>query len=476
MDSVDEVVDSIGYAKVLVSLKPAATAAASSSALTEALSEFFSCEDGGQASSLRGASRQGADVTSSTAQPAPTVKVYPLLGLAIGTVAKFDVERLRADNRVNKIEIAPELSLIRPVAATAAKRPTTTTWGIERLNVPAAWAAGFTGAGVIVGHLDTGFDASHPALNGALHSFAEFDRTGEIIPGAPPRDSDEHGTHTAGTIAGRPTGRGRIGVAPGCTVASAMVIEGGDVINRILGGLEWIVSQGATVLSMSLGLRGYTPAFQSVINALLANDVLPVIAVGNEYANSSRSPGNYANVLSVGAMGADERVADFSGSQRFSRVLDPLVPDLVAPGVAVLSCVPGQKYAELDGSSMATPHIAGLAAILRQAAPTASATDVAAVIQASCVRPGSMSEDRANRGVPDVMKALAGLKVVVPLAAAQSSKAARKSRITNKSNSNLEPAAAEAISKGSKADRRTGGVKAPDWRSRAGRSAGRAKV
>ena len=414
MDSVDEMVDTIGYAKVLVSIRPAAIAATSSANLTRELSGFFNTEDRGQASNLQRASRRGEkESRSSAAGPEASVKIYPLLGLAIGMVTRSDVERLRADGRVGKIEIAPELSLIRPVAAAAARKPTGVTWGVNRLNVPAAWAAGFTGSGVIVGHLDTGFDASHPALQDALHAFAEFDLTGEIIPDAPPRDSDEHGTHTAGTIAGRRTGRGRIGVAPECTLASALVIEGGDVINRILGGLEWIVGQGATVLSMSLGLRGYTPAFQSVINALIANDVLPVIAVGNEFANSSRSPGNYANVLSVGAMNAQEGVADFSGSQRFSRVQEPLVPDLVAPGVAVLSCIPGGKYAELDGSSMATPHVAGLAAILRQAVPTASATDVEAAIQASCVRPVSMPEDRANRGVPDAIGALKQLGVII---------------------------------------------------------------
>lgn len=339
------------------------------------------------------------------------MKVYPLLGLAVGTVDGDGVEALKSDRRVDKIEVAPELSLIRPVEAGATRAVSGTTWGLKRISAPQAWAAGFTGEGIVVGHLDTGFDPSHPALSSALHEFAEFDLTGEQIAGAPPRDSGDHGTHTAGTIAGRPTVRGRIGVAPGATIASALVIEGGDVLSRILGGLEWIVGQGSTILSMSLGLRGFTPAFQSVINALRANDILPVVAVGNEFANSSRSPGNYANVLSVGAMDTADRVADFSGSQRFKRISDPLVPDLVAPGVGVLSAVPGGRYREMAGSSMATPHVAGLAALLRQAAPVASAADIEAAILSSCVLPSSMPADRANRGVPDAVRALALLGV-----------------------------------------------------------------
>src|SRR5204863_1085458 len=96
-------------------------------------------------------------------------------------------------------------------------------------------------------------------------------------------------------------------------------------------------------------------------------------AVGNEGPNTSRSPGNYANVLSIGAMDDRDRVADFSSSQRFQRDTNPLVPDLVGPGVGVLSCIPNNGYAEMDGSSMATPHIAGLAALLLQASPDATA-------------------------------------------------------------------------------------------------------
>src|SRR5262249_15570256 len=122
-------------------------------------------------------------------------------------------------------------------------------------------------------------------------------------------------------------------------------------------------------------------------------------------------PGNYGNVLSVGAMGEDDLVADFSSSQQFNRAADPLVPDIVGPGVDVISSVPGGGYASMDGTSMATPHIAGLAALLAQAAPTASADDLERAILQSCVRPATMPEERANRGVPDGPRALQALGV-----------------------------------------------------------------
>lgn len=156
---------------------------------------------------------------------------------------------------------------------------------------------------------------------------------------------------------------------------------------------------------MSLGLRDFTPAFEVVINGLRAAGILPVIAVGNEGPDTSRSPGNYANVLSVGALDHGDIVADFSSSQKFNRAEDPLVPDLVAPGVGVLSCIPGGRFAEMDGSSMATPHMAGLAALLFEAKPNATIEEVERAILASCQRPAGMIADRGNRGVPDAVRA-----------------------------------------------------------------------
>ncbi|MGY4354022.1 subtilisin [Bradyrhizobium sp. i1.7.7] len=304
---------------------------------------------------------------------------------------------LQADPQVGKVDKAPEISLIKPVEARPIKTGVGPTWGIKRLNVERLWQAGFTGQGVVVGHLDTGVDGKHPALAGAIKKFAEFDLAGDQVPNAPARDCGVHGTHTAGTIVGRPVSKGRFGVAPDAQLASAMVIERGQVIERILAGMDWVIGEGARVLSMSLGLRGFTPAFQSVIDALRAANVLPVIASGNEGPRTSRSPGNYANVLSIGAIDVHDVVPDFSSSQSFNRAISPLCPAIVAPGVAITSCVPGKKYETMNGTSMATPHVAGLAALLLQARPTATADQLEAAIIGSCARPEAMEEARANQ-------------------------------------------------------------------------------
>jgi subtilisin len=365
---------------------------------------------------------QDSALASATGRPEPPpVRYYPNLGLALGTVTRQGLAGLRADARVARVAGAPPLSLIRPVRMTAAPPLPETTWGVDALGVPRLWGEGLTGDGVLVGHLDTGVDGQHPALQGAVVSFAEFDPLGfEVEPAPQPHDTDGHGTHTAATIAGRPVAGQAVGVAPGASLSSAVVIEGGNVVARVLAGMNRFAGQvdpsRASILSMSLGFRGWLDDFLLITDALRARNILPVFAVGNEGPGTSRSPGNYHQALSVGAVDRGLVVAWFSSSQRLARRLDPIVPDLVAPGVGVVSARPGGGWISMDGSSMATPHVAGLAALLLQARPEATADQLEQAIFASCRRPPGMWEQRAGRGVPDAPRALAAL--LTPVAAA----------------------------------------------------------
>jgi subtilisin family serine protease len=378
--------------------------------------------------------RGGRRAEAPEAAPAvPKMRLYKNLGVILGTTDREGVAALLTDGRVRSCTGTPPISLIRPVAAGPARLSGAVTWGLDKLGIPAVWDAGFTGQGVLVGHLDTGVDGQHPALQGAIAQFAEFDLMGQPVPGAKPHDSDQHGTHTAGTIAGRKVRASAFGVAPEAKLASALVIEGGNVVARILGGMDWLVGLGAKVLSMSLGLRGYHEDFLPVIQLLRARGLLPVFAVGNEGPGTSRSPGNYVEALSVGACDENDQVAGFSSSQRFQRPNNPLVPDLVAPGTDVISCVPGGGYAQMSGTSMATPHIAGLAALLWQAKPAATVDEIESALFTSCQRPAGMLEERGNRGIPSGPRALAallGTEVPVPAAKkkTRTSRPARKPR------------------------------------------------
>jgi subtilisin len=453
MPAIDQAIAGLGHAKVLIALRPetggalAAAAAADPNAYAQAvrkdLETYFVSPDEQQYAPfpLTGlAVRRPGSRAAAAAAPGqelahrPRIRVFPRLGLAVGLVDDRGLGSLRAHQRVKAIYAAPTPSLIAPVAMIAAKASAQPTWGIKRLNIGALWNKGFNGKGVRVGHLDTGVDGSHPALAGAIADgdFAEFDFAGNQVAGARPHDSGQHGTHTAGTLLGRAGPRGKFGVAPGAQLVSALSIEGGQVIDRILAGLEWIVSRNVQILTMSVGLPGYVAAFEELIAALRRNRVLPVIAIGNEGPDTSRSPGNYPNVLSVGACTEDDLVADFSSSQRMARQQDALEPDLVAPGVNVLSCVPGGEFAMMDGTSMATPHVAGLAALLRQAAPAATIDEIENTILNSCTLPATMPDYRANRGVPDAALALArlttGAGAVVAQAPAAPASAKRRIR------------------------------------------------
>jgi subtilisin family serine protease len=420
-----------GVAQVIVVLRPETPAVKAGSAIaagpTEArhvpglarLATHFEAAETSQASQLATAAKQGRPLRPAVRVgrarkrapvKVPAARYYPHLGILMGTTSREGLAALRSDKRVARVVAAPAFSLIRPSFKALARLTTTLAWGIQALKADRLWKEGLTGTGVLIGHLDTGADGKHPALKGAIAHFAEFDDFGRPVQPAPsPFDSDDHGTHTAATIAGRAVKGRHVGLAPGARLASAVVIEGGDVLARVLGGMDWAVGRKVRVLSMSLGLRGWWDDFVVLTRILRQRGVLPVFAVGNEGPGTSRSPGNYPEALSVGAHDDDWKVADFSSSQRFRRATDPLVPDLVAPGVGVISAMPGGRWQIMDGTSMATPHVAGLAALLMEAAPDRSIDMVESAIFRSCLRRG-MNVERCNRGVPDGLRALKFLR------------------------------------------------------------------
>lgn len=384
----------------------------------DSLAALFDTEAGSRGALLSAGSarRRGKHRGS----PSPML-VFPKLGMAYGAVTRDGLDAMRKHKAVAAVSEANSLRMIRPIpysagaAAAASNKPDHgPTWGIRAMQADALWAQGLTGAGVLVGHLDTGIDGAHPALEEAIEKAAVFNHAGqEGKAPKPPTDSEDHGTHTAGTIAGRPYKKVHVGVAPGAKLLTAEVIEGGDAIARVLGGMEWALQNGARVLNLSLGWPNYVDSFLSIVDALRANDCLPVIAAGNEGEGSTRSPGNYVQALSVGAAGPTSRVPEFSGSEIMVRDVDSIVPDIVAPGVDIWSAAPGGGFQLKQGTSMATPHVAGLAALLFEAFPTATVAQVEASIFASARRSGFMPETRAGRGMPNAVQALAVLTLAV---------------------------------------------------------------
>lgn len=255
------------------------------------------------------------------------------------------------------------------------------TWGLQAINALSAWGVYETrGKGTLVGLLDTGVDAEHPDLKGKIAHWQEFDSLGKPVDGNP-RDSDEHGTHCAGTIVGGKESGRYIGVAPESKIAAALVLDGekGGSDAQVLAGIDWAVDKGVNVISMSLGglqLDQTTPpTYTEAILSCIEAGIPVVVAIGNEGEQTTGSPGNDLFALSVGAVDQSSRVAGFSGGRTQvlleSDFIDskflPLPyskPEVSAPGVAIKSSVPGGDWKSFNGTSMATPHVAGAIALL----------------------------------------------------------------------------------------------------------------
>ena len=367
------------------------------------------------ASDVRKLKQSGIAALTLKSEYAPNVLYLPNLGILVGSVDRKGNTALgrKIGKGLDAVIPLPELSLIRPAEGAAlAGPPDGIGWGVSKLGAPKLWDQGITGSGVLIGHLDTGVDDVHPVLNGAVDAYAEFDLIGQQLAGAKARDSAWHGTHTAGLIAGRDAGGRRYGMAPEAKLACAMVIEGGKVAARVLAGMDWCVGQDIKILSMSLGLRGFDPQFQTIMGLVAQRGILPIIAIGNEGPQTSRSPGNYPEALSVGATDVQDNIWPDSSSQTLLQPVPPrVVPDVIAPGAEIWSSQPGGGYRSASGTSMAAPHVAGLAALLWQKKPEATAAEIREAILNSCVRPAAVVSARGNRGIPDATLALAQLNI-----------------------------------------------------------------
>ncbi|MFF1324611.1 S8 family serine peptidase [Streptomyces chartreusis] len=249
---------------------------------------------------------------------------------------------------------------------------------VPLIGAPAAWAAGYSGKGAKVAVLDTGIDVNHPDFAGLL------DRTASFVPGEAISDVNGHGTHVAGTIvgSGAASGGDYKGVAPGADLFVGKVLGGAEGYGQdswVMAGMQWAAESGADVVNMSLGdtypTDGSDPMSQ-MVDALSAQyGTLFVIAAGNAGPESISSPGAAASALTVAATDKDDRLASFSSTGPLA-YSGEMKPDIAAPGVDITAARSQEMtdggeglYRMLSGTSMATPHVVGAAAILAQQHP-----------------------------------------------------------------------------------------------------------
>jgi subtilisin len=301
-----------------------------------------------------------------------------LQGLGIGTLCvppdsgvSTVAQILRAENGV--LESRPEFYMhALPATATAAD-DATRTWGVARIG---ADASDFTGKGIRIAVLDTGFDLKHPDFDDRTIVHKSF------VPGEDIMDAQGHGTHCIGIAAGPSAGtnRPRYGIATGAEIHVGKVLnnKGFGTETDILAGMEWAINEQCHVISMSLGRptqKGEKPslAYERLGKMALDSGCLIVAAAGNE---SSRefgfvapvgAPANSPSILAVAAIDASDGIAEFSSGGVNTNGGEV---DIAAPGVAIFSSFPRPRlYETLTGTSMACPHVAGIAALWAESDP-----------------------------------------------------------------------------------------------------------
>jgi subtilisin family serine protease len=288
--------------------------------------------------------------------------------------------------------LAAALLLLGAGPALAAGAPAQATWHADQARVPEARALGGGGAGVLVAVLDSWVDASHRDFEGRVLPGADC-TSGTCVDGPPAADPCDHGTHVAGTVAAS-----SYGVAPAATVlpvkvlaydASADPPACNGTVNGVAAGLRWAVARGARVVNLSLGALvpglSSSPEITAAVDEAVALGAVVVFAAGSASVPVTDAYGGGAVI--VAATGPDGAVADYS--QRGDGVTlaapggSPDGSASCSPTSCVTSLFPGDRYAVAAGTSMAAPHVAGVAALLLAQDPSRTRDQVVATLRAT---------------------------------------------------------------------------------------------
>ncbi|MFB7952521.1 MULTISPECIES: S8 family serine peptidase [unclassified Streptomyces] len=312
---------------------------------------------------------------------------------------------------------------------------------VPQIGAPEAWAAGYDGTGTKVAVLDTGIDPDHPDVAGRVKKAQNFTDDPDTV------DHHGHGTHVASTIAGSGAASGgRLkGVAPGADLYIGKVLDtaGSGSESGVIGGMEWAAAQGADVISMSLGgsvpSDGTDPISQAVDQLTESSGSLFVIAAGNEGPGKGTvsSPGAAEDALTVGAVSKQDQLANFSSRGPVKETF-AVKPEITAPGVGIVAARAAgtsmgtpvdADYTSANGTSMATPHVSGAAAILAQRHPDWSADRLKQVL-VSTAEQGSYSAYQGGNGRVDVPRAIDATVYSSPAVVSMGKKSAESAPVT----------------------------------------------
>jgi subtilisin family serine protease len=307
---------------------------------------------------------------------------------------------------VQDVLVDSDVTLVRPTLRRPAP-PRGSNWGIAKIGASQAWQDfGAQGQGSLVGLIDTGVDAAHGDLAGRVVKFRNFTKI--TAPVEPAFDDEGHGTHCAGVVAGGSASGGPIGVAPRARllVAKGLNKSGAGGVVGLIRAMQWMADPDGSsatrdqpiAVSCSWGANLNIPLISRIfwlsVSSMRDAGVLPVIASGNEGQGKLSVPGSYPHSHAVGSTNSSDAVSDFTsrGTITWSG-RSYTKPNVSAPGDFIYSSVPGNKYEHMSGTSMATPHVAGLAALIRSANPRLTAAQIEQIINRSAKDLGTAGND-----------------------------------------------------------------------------------
>ncbi len=280
-------------------------------------------------------------------------------------------------------------------------------WGVDQVNAEQVWGGSedakdvvpgnVDGSGVKVAILDTGIDYTHPDLDANYAGGYDFQNNDND-----PKDDNGHGTHCSGIVAAEDNDDGVIGVAPKASIYAVKVLDaqGSGYISTIVSGIDWAIDHNMDVISMSLGSSSSDSSLEESINRAYNAGIVVVAASGNDGKEAISYPAKYDDAIAVGATDKDNSLASFSnyGAEQ----------EVVAPGVDIYSTMPtytvtlnywwyggySKNYAKMSGTSMATPMVAGVVALILDADPSLSPAQVRDVLHNTATDLGSSGWDK----------------------------------------------------------------------------------
>jgi len=353
---------------------------------------------------LRFLQEQTARRIAAIATRASLRKVEPLwvAEAAVVSATPAQARELAAHPQVRGVFPVRPRSLGAPFVAADPVRAGTVQWGVKKIGVPDVWEQyKLDGSGVLVGEIDSGIDGTHPQLAGRIMAFRDF------TPLARPEAYDDHGhgTHVAGTICGLDG----VGVAPGAmlVVAKSYTKDGGSNDEILLKSMQWMLdpdgnpetNDAPRLVNNSWG-NDPDPSdvvyFEAVKNWVAAG-ILPVFAAGNSgfgHNNTVNSPARFPISWAVGATKTNDSITYFSCQGPSTWEGETLVkPDICAPGEGIISCKSGGGLTDKSGTSMATPHVCGVVALMLQANPGLTIPEIRQIAESTALDKGDPGKD-----------------------------------------------------------------------------------